>query len=202
MRDGFFFYANFKATADTLPDDMRLKFYDALTDYAINGVEPDDGVMKALITAFKPSLDKVENRGGARDGAGRPKKSINQEIEEEYQNNQKKSNEIKDNQNIQSFNKQETGNIKQEIKEKDTLKGIQKEKRFVKPSLDEINAYCQERNNGVNASRFFDFYESKGWRVGNQAMKDWKAAVRTWEAKERTLNAAKGLVPTHSLDWL
>ena len=189
MRDGFFFYENFKATADTLPDDMRLKFYDALTAYAINGIEPDDGVMKALITAFKPSLDKVENRGGAREGAGRPKKSINQELEEEYKNNQKNqnnSNEIKDNQNIQSFNKQETGNKKQEIKEKNTLKGIKKEtQKFIKPSLDEIRAYCQERGNDVQAERFYDFYESKGWRVGNQAMKDWMAAVRTWENKNR-----------------
>lgn len=117
MKEGFFFYENFKATADTLSDDMRLKFYDALTEYAINGIEPDDEFMKALITAFKPSLDKVETRGGAREGAGRPKKSINQEIEEEYQNNQKNqnnSNEIKNNQNIQSFNKQETRNKKQE----------------------------------------------------------------------------------------
>lgn len=57
----------------------------------------------------------------------------------------------------------------------------QKKKRFIKPSLEEIRAYCQNRQNGVDAERFFDYYESKGWRVGKSPMKDWKAAVRTWE---------------------
>lgn len=53
--------------------------------------------------------------------------------------------------------------------------------RFVKPTVEEIKAYCQERNNTVNPDDFFNFYESKGWLVGKSPMKDWKAAVRTWE---------------------
>ena len=56
-----------------------------------------------------------------------------------------------------------------------------KSKRFIKPSLDEVKAYCQERQNNVNAERFMDYYESNGWKVGKNNMKDWKAAVRTWE---------------------
>lgn len=58
-------------------------------------------------------------------------------------------------------------------------------KRFKKPSIEEIAAYCEERKNGINAQRFYDFYESKGWKVGNQPMKDWKACVRTWEQRDR-----------------
>lgn len=54
-------------------------------------------------------------------------------------------------------------------------------KRFVKPTIDEIRDYCRERGNKVDADNFFDFYESKGWKVGNAPMKDWKACVRTWE---------------------
>src|ERR1035437_6695753 len=50
-------------------------------------------------------------------------------------------------------------------------------------SIEEVTAYCEERNKGINAEAFWDFYESKGWKVGNQAMKDWKAAVRTWEKR-------------------
>ena len=53
--------------------------------------------------------------------------------------------------------------------------------RFQKPSLEEVQAYCQERGNGVDAQRWFDYYESNGWRVGKNPMKDWKATVRTWE---------------------
>lgn len=57
-------------------------------------------------------------------------------------------------------------------------------KRFIKPTLEEVAAYCKERKNNVDPQRFIDFYESKGWKVGNQPMKDWKACVRTWEKRE------------------
>lgn len=56
-----------------------------------------------------------------------------------------------------------------------------KTKRFTKPSLEEVKAYCAERNNKVNAEKFIDYYESNGWKVGKNSMKDWKAAVRNWE---------------------
>lgn len=54
-------------------------------------------------------------------------------------------------------------------------------KKFEPPSVDEVRAYCAERHNGVDAQSFVDFYTSKGWMVGKNRMKDWKAAVRTWE---------------------
>lgn len=59
---------------------------------------------------------------------------------------------------------------------------IEKEKNiFKKPTVVEIKEYCLERKNTVDAEKFFDFYESKGWLVGKNPMKDWKASVRTWE---------------------
>lgn len=70
----------------------------------------------------------------------------------------------------------EINNIKENIKRK----------KFVKPTPEEIHQYCLERNNFVNWQQFYDFYESKGWKVGNQPMKDWKACVRTWERKDTT----------------
>ena len=67
-----------------------------------------------------------------------------------------------------------------------------KRKRFEKPTLSEIEQYCIERKNNVNAEHFFDYYESNGWKVGKNSMKDWKAAVRTWERSEyRKLNSKK-----------
>ena len=54
-------------------------------------------------------------------------------------------------------------------------------KRFVPPTIEEVRAYCQERNNNVDPETFVDFYESKNWMIGKNKMKDWKAAVRTWE---------------------
>lgn len=53
--------------------------------------------------------------------------------------------------------------------------------RFVPPSLEEVQAYCRERNNNVDAERFIDYYIANGWQVGKNKMKDWKAAVRNWE---------------------
>ena len=57
-------------------------------------------------------------------------------------------------------------------------------KRFTPPSVDQVKEYCEERGNSVNPQRFVDYYSSNGWMVGKNKMKDWKAAVRTWEQKD------------------
>jgi hypothetical protein len=56
--------------------------------------------------------------------------------------------------------------------------------RTVPPTLDEVRAYCAERNNNVDPEKWYDHYSSNGWMVGRTKMKDWKAAVRTWERNE------------------
>ena len=61
-----------------------------------------------------------------------------------------------------------------------------KRKRFEKPTLSEIKQYCIERGNKVDAQHFFDYYESNGWKVGKNSMKNWQAAVRTWEKNSYT----------------
>lgn len=68
-----------------------------------------------------------------------------------------------------------------EINKKENIK----RKNFTKPTVEEIQAYCKERNNGINANAFYDFYESKDWYVGKNKMKDWKACVRTWEQRNK-----------------
>ena len=57
------------------------------------------------------------------------------------------------------------------------------------PTLDEVKAYCNERNNRVDPERFIDYYTANGWKVGKNPMKDWKAAVRTWERSESKMNS-------------
>ena len=59
-----------------------------------------------------------------------------------------------------------------------------KSKKFQKPTIEQIKAYCQEANKNIDAEAFFDFYEAKGWVVGRAPMKDWKAAVRNWAKNE------------------
>lgn len=71
---------------------------------------------------------------------------------------------------------------KKESKKK-TKTSLSKNKKFIKPKIKEISTYCKERKNNIEPERFFDFYESKGWYVGKNLMKDWKASVRTWEKR-------------------
>lgn len=61
----------------------------------------------------------------------------------------------------------------------------QTNKKFIPPTLEEVKQYCKERNNAVDAQSFIDFYESKGWMIGKNKMKNWKAAVRTWERNNK-----------------
>lgn len=58
-------------------------------------------------------------------------------------------------------------------------------KQFAIPTVDQVRDYCQERGNSVDPQRFVDYYSSNGWMVGKCKMKDWKAAVRTWEQREK-----------------
>jgi len=62
------------------------------------------------------------------------------------------------------------------------VKQAKKSKRFKKPTLDELEHYCIERQNKVDIQKFFNFYESNGWKVGKNPMKDWRASIRTWES--------------------
>ena len=67
------------------------------------------------------------------------------------------------------------------IREEERREEKIKVNKFIPPTADDVKAYCDLRNNNVNVNKFIDFYESKGWFVGKNKMKDWKASVRTWE---------------------
>ena len=69
-------------------------------------------------------------------------------------------------------------------------------KRFVKPTLEEVRDYCTEKHYNVNPEHFIDYYESNGWKVGRNSMKDWKAAVRNWARRDKE-NQPKG----YNSDW-
>lgn len=64
--------------------------------------------------------------------------------------------------------------------------------RFVRPSLEEVREYCEERKNGIDAERFISYYDSVGWRIGGKApMKDWRACIRVWEKRDKTTPAPR-----------
>lgn len=76
-------------------------------------------------------------------------------------------------------NGQQTDTIKKNKEEKE------EKKLFIVPKVEEIKKYCNERNNKINPLQFYDYYQSKGWMIGKNKMKDWQAAVRTWEQKNK-----------------
>lgn len=67
---------------------------------------------------------------------------------------------------------------------------VRTSKRFVKPTVEEVEAYCKERDNGINAQSFINHYDTNNWMRGNTPVKDWKACVRTWE--QRRTDEQKG----------
>lgn len=73
---------------------------------------------------------------------------------------------------------------------------------FVKPTLSQVETYCLERGNNIDPQAFIDFYESNGWKVGKNAMKDWKAAVRTWESRNTTRSKAQPVRKQSNLERL
>lgn len=87
--------------------------------------------------------------------------------------------------------------IDKDSKEKDSKEesvGEEKSKRFYPPTIDEVKQYCEERKNNIDPMAFIDFYSSKGWMIGKNRMKDWKAAVRTWERKRKEQSQSESSV--------
>ena len=67
-----------------------------------------------------------------------------------------------------------------------------KRKNFVKPTVEEIAAFCKEKKYTVNAQQFFNYYESNGWKIGRNAMKSWQAAVQNWNIRDKANNKQAG----------
>ena len=86
---------------------------------------------------------------------------------------------------------QEVGSKKE--KEKENIYGAKAPARssFTRPTLLEVKAYCEERHNGIVPEQWYDFYEANGWKVGRNAMKDWKACIRSWERRRAEEQANK-----------
>jgi DNA-binding transcriptional MerR regulator len=98
-------------------------------------------------------------------------------------------------------NNKRATNEQQHLKNVKNVKNVKKVKNniFKPPTAEEVKAYCIERGNNVDVDAFIDFYESKGWYVGKNKMKDWKAAVRNWERNRasKSVQSKEG-----RLDWI
>lgn len=149
----------------------------ALIAYALDGISnPETMSAKMFLTMAKPYVDKNNQRkANGMKGGRQTTKQKPTETEPKPNGNQ-------------TITKTEKSKGTVTVTVTDTVTDNKKQRavaRFVKPTVEEIRAYCEERQNGIDPQTFYDFYDGKGWKVGNTAMKDWKACVRTWEARRR-----------------
>lgn len=180
-------YTDFAEAMEALSDAERGRLFMSMLQYASTGEAGTlSGAERFVWPIAKQNIDRaqaeLEKRAENGRKGGRPKKATESE-EKQKKANESKRKQTKDN---KDKDKDKENNIiplspNGDIPPKG---GRPPEKRFVKPTVDEVRAYCAERGNRVDAQAFVDFYEAKGWKVGSSPMKDWKAAVRTWQQRD------------------
>ena len=171
-RSQFTFYESFfQAISRIKKKADRADAYDAICAYALYGIEPNLDALSsdaavALILS-KPNLDASRRKASSGRKGGMKKQTESKTEANEKQTQSEKENEC------YSPNPP----------------------RFSPPTVEAVRAYCQERRNRVDPQRFVDYYQARGWKLGKGSMKDWKAAVRTWERKEDGHGTAESGVP-------
>ena len=191
-KDSFVFYKSFYEAIRNIPKESQLELYNAICEYSLFGTAPDlsDGIAKAMFIIMQPIIDSANARYKARvengKRGGRPRKKQDEDNLEETEqkpNDNLEETEQKPKQNLNdNVNDNDNDNVNDNnISKKATTK-------FKKPTIEEVQNYCKERNNNINAESFIDYYEANGWKVGRNSMKDWKAAVRTWEKRGTKAN--------------
>ena len=175
-------WTSFRELIATLEYDEVGRLFEMMLIYAETGKEPDsfDGNERFLWPVAKQDIDraslKTETLRANGLKGGRPRTSYNQEKPDESKFNQTEPDEsLKDKDNNKENVKKET--LLTECKEK--------ERRFIPPTVEEVTEYCRERNNNVDPQTFVDFYTAKGWKIGKNQIRDWRACVRTWERNNR-----------------
>ena len=173
--EGFTFFRSYLDAISEMDDPVKLEVLTAIIAYGLDGIEPalSNPISRAIFRIAKPSLDSTRDSVLNGKKGGRPKKKA----------------PLSENENPPFENSETTKTIDKDIDlDKDIDKDCivkadkpPKHTRFAPPSVEEVLSYCQERRNQIDPEKFVDFYTSKGWKVGSQPMKDWRAAVRNWE---------------------
>lgn len=174
-RDSFLFYRSFFDGLKELPDDIRVKAYDMIMNYALNGIEPEEGgVAKAIFAMARPQIDANNKRYAAavKGGVAKASQSDAKAVPNTCQSDAKAV--PNDNVNV---------NVNENVIKREINK--EKSSRFSPPTAEEVREYCRVQELTVDADRFIDFYASKNWYVGKNKMKDWKAACRNWSRSQR-----------------
>lgn len=201
--ESFVFYGSFYEAANKLPEGIREKYLYKLLGYMTYGIEPtftkDEWMQEALFISHRPQIDINNKRRQSGKKGGAPYKNTNAKKQPmvDFENNKKQPNDnvnenVNDNVNENVNENERGGQAPAEATPADTQTPApsqtsqpKKQTRFVKPTVEEVAAYCKQRGNNIDAAAFVNFYESKGWYIGKNKMQNWHAAVYTWEKRAR-----------------
>ena len=197
-RNSFVLYTSYLKHIELLTIEQRGMLLTAIFKYA-SGAEPDgmDDMTRMAFSFIKSDMDEnaekyqktVNARRESGKKGGRPKSSES----DEKQKKQMLLDESKDKQKNPVYEDEYVN-----VNDKDKKISI---RRFTPPTLEEVQGYIQEQGYVVDAHRFIDFYSSKGWMVGKNKMKDWRAAVRGWAARDKPKKTGFNNFSDSGADW-
>lgn len=173
-REYFCAYHSYIKQCKGLSDGELGRLFRALLEYSASGKVPElNGRESVAFDFMSANIDR--DAESYKDTCNRNRENISKRYER-----------IRANTTVyETYQEKEEEKEKEELLKKDISNEISKkstrQKKFVPPTVEEVASYCLERKNKVDAAYFVDHYTSNGWKVGKQNMKDWKAAVRTWE---------------------
>lgn len=184
MRDSIVFYDSWGRMICDLPNEQAATLIKMVFNYTFNDLvsESDDITVNAVFGMIREKLDedadKWEETRRARSEAG------------------KRGNEVRwGNRKISQSDKERSQNIaKIAVSDSVSVSVSDKEikrSRFTPPSLDDVSNYVKDKGYNIDPEAFIDFYTSKGWKIGKDTMKDWRAAVRTWARRDNKPKAQK-----------
>ena len=218
MTDSFVFYRSFYESTTELPDSEKSALMDAICEYALNGVEIDlpSVATRAIFRVIRETLKSNAYKRNSGHRGGRPRKNTSEtsgfETEKPMVSNSETSGFETENHRFPKSKSTGTGtgtgtgtdtvtgtgtDIGGETAESPPPAPASSGRtKFIPPTLDEVAAYCGERHNSISPSAFVDYYEARGWKYGTgKPMVNWKAAIRTWEQKDKERARTQGGPP-------
>lgn len=174
-------YHSYLKSVEPLNDAERGRLFTACLTYSMTGAEPDlRGNERFVWPTIREQIDRDTKKYS--DFCKKQQENIRKRWDTTVYDG---TSGIPDDTKHTKEKEKEKENILSSPNVEDSIARTPARKRFTPPTLAEVTAYCRERQNTVDPQRFIDYYTANGWKVGKNSMKDWKAAVRTWEGKQR-----------------
>ena len=190
MKESFTYYKSFAEGLKEVDDHTYRRLSDAIVNYALYDEEPDlNGLEMTVFQAWKANVDASNRRKENGRSGGRPKEKTIGYEDKTIGYEDKTIGYDTDNHRLHDVKPNKTVTVTETLTKTETKN---RDRRFTPPTPDEVRDYVREKNYNVDADKFCDFYESKGWMIGKNKMKDWKASVRTWARSQRQEVTANG----------